>query len=106
MATNKLIKVFDNIGFNFQSLNNTIVPVKSLTGFYSLSQQHVGYYIPYICRNKKLGLLEIGIGDIKNDATVNVVIDKVTFNNVKRLSIITINYSFVSIFVCRAPNIS
>lgn len=76
MATNKLIKVFDNIGFNFQSLNNTIVPVKSLNGFYSLSQKHVGYYIPYLCRNKKLGLLEIGIGDIKNDNTGNIVIDK------------------------------
>jgi hypothetical protein len=73
---NKLVKVFDNIGFNFQTINGKISPIKILSGFNGLNQNHVGYYIPYICRNKKLGLLEIGIGDVQNDDTGNVVINK------------------------------
>jgi len=73
---NKLVKVFDNIGFNFQTINGKISPIKTLTGFNGLNQNHVGYHIPYICRNKKLGLLEIGIGDVQNDDTGNVVIKK------------------------------
>jgi hypothetical protein len=73
---NKLVKVFDNIGFNFQTINGKIIPIKTLSGFNGLNQNHVGYYIPYICRNKKLGLLEIGIGDVQNDDAGNVVINK------------------------------
>lgn len=73
---NKLTKVFDNIGFNFQTINGKIIPIKTLSGFNGLNQSHVGYYIPYICRNKKLGLLEIGIGDVQNDDTGKTVISK------------------------------
>ena len=73
---NKLVKVFDNIGFNFQTINGKIIPIKTLSGFNGLNQNHVGYYIPYICRNKKLGLLEIGIGDVQNDDAGNVIINK------------------------------
>jgi hypothetical protein len=74
--TNKLTKVFDNIGFNFQTINGKIIPIKTLSGFNGLNQNHVGYHIPYICRNKKLGLLEIGIGDVQNDDTGKIVISK------------------------------
>jgi hypothetical protein len=73
---NKLVKVFDNIGFNFQIINGKISPIKTLVGFNGLNQKHVGYYIPYICRNKKLNLLEIGIGDVQNDDSGNVIINK------------------------------
>lgn len=73
---NKLTKVFDNIGFNFQIIDDKIVPIKHLSGFNTIQQNHVGYYIPYLCRNKKLGLLEIGIGDVQNDNIGNVVVAK------------------------------
>lgn len=73
---NKLTKVFDNIGFNFQTIDNKIIPTKELSGFNTLNQNHVGYYIPYICRNKKLGLLEIGIGDVQNNNVGQLVVVK------------------------------
>jgi len=73
---NKLIKVFDNIGFSFTLNNSTFVINKSLPGFNSLSQEHVGYHIPYLCRNKKLQLYETGVGEVCWDANGNIVVKR------------------------------
>jgi len=74
---NHLIKIFDNIGFNFISQNDLFVPTNPVKSFNLFNLQHVGYHIPYLCRNIKKNLYETGVGLIKYDNNANIVVERV-----------------------------
>lgn len=74
---NKLIKVFDNIGFYFKIKNNHIIYDKKISNFEALQQDHVGYYIPYLCRNKTNNLYEIGVGETIIDDYGNIAVKRI-----------------------------
>jgi hypothetical protein len=65
---NKLTKIFDNIGFNFNIKNNNFVVGEALKGYNSLNATHVNYYVPYLVRNyldNNTIEYEVGVGYIK-----------------------------------------
>ena len=80
MATyNKGFKVFDNIGFDFKINNELlIIPIKNIQSYNSLNTNHIGYSIPYIARNKKLNLIEIGAGTVVVDNYGQIAIQRNT----------------------------
>lgn len=72
---NQLVRVFDNIGFNFTVKSNSFVVGSPLTGYTSLNSSHLGYYIPYLVRNYTDNTIqyEIGVGLVKLDGTTIIV---------------------------------
>jgi hypothetical protein len=75
--SNKLIRVFDNIGFNFVIENNVIKPVSAIKTYNILNTNHVGYLIPYIARNLNSRLFETGVGEIVFDNSGNIVVKRI-----------------------------
>jgi hypothetical protein len=61
---NKYIKLYDNIGSKFTVENSDILIGVALTGFKTLSIEHVGSVVPYLLKNKELW--ETGLGLVKN----------------------------------------
>ena len=51
MISNKLTRIFDNIGFNFTIDNDNIKQLSKIKTYNILNADHVGYIIPYIARN-------------------------------------------------------
>ena len=68
---NKLTRVFDNIGFYCSLKDNTFVVNHAIKGFNILDISHIGYYIPYIIKNKNQ--YEIGVGQVVGTPTSIVV---------------------------------
>jgi hypothetical protein len=64
---NKSIVVFDNIGANFITNNNDFIILGSIEGYQTLSDNHLGYYIPYLakCTSPGKSAWEIGIGYVE-----------------------------------------
>ena len=60
---NSPIYVFDSIGSRFSILNNDFLIGQSLSGYNTLTDSHIGSYIPYLTRNEKRW--EIGVGLVK-----------------------------------------
>lgn len=75
--SNKLIRVFDNIGFNFITENDIINPISTIKTYNALNTNHVGYLIPYIARNSDSQLFETGVGEIVFDGGGNIVVKRV-----------------------------
>jgi formylglycine-generating enzyme required for sulfatase activity len=75
--SNKLIRVFDNIGFNFVIENDIIKPVSAIKTYNILNANHVGYLIPYIARNLNSRLFETGVGEIVFDNSGNIVVKRI-----------------------------
>ena len=75
--SNKLIRVFDNIGFNFVIENDVIKPVSAIKTYNILNTNHVGYLIPYIARNLNSRLFETGVGEIVFDNSGNIVVKRI-----------------------------
>ena len=75
--SNKLIRVFDNIGFNFIIENDIIKPTSTIKTYNALNTSHVGYLIPYIARNSDSQLFETGVGEIVFDGGGNIVVKRV-----------------------------
>lgn len=76
MRNNKPTKVFDNIGFYCRSDKQYIVADKVIKNYSLLDSSHVGYYIPYLCRNIKNNLLEIGVGFTKLNENGDIIIER------------------------------
>lgn len=74
---NTILKIFDNIGFNFVLKNNHFYQDKKLQTFNLLNNTHVGYNIPYIARVSDKGLWEVGVGSVEFDEKGNVVVSRV-----------------------------
>ena len=74
---NTILKIFDNIGFNFVLKNNQFYQDKKLHTFNFLNNTHVGYHIPYIARLADKGLWEVGVGSVDFDEKGNVVVSRV-----------------------------
>lgn len=76
MKNNKLIKVFDNIGFSFIIENNHFKVLSKLKNYNSLNSSHVGFYIPYIARNISYQYFETGVGEIAFDSVGNITVKR------------------------------
>lgn len=76
MKNNKLIKVFDNIGFSFIIENNDFKILSKLKNYNSLNASHVGFFIPYIARNVSYQYFETGVGEIVFDTTGNIIVKR------------------------------
>ena len=74
---NKLMKIFDSIGFNFTIKGNNFVVGQPISGYNSLNSSHIGYYVPYLVRNYTSSKIEyeIGVGYIKLEDT-NIVVER------------------------------
>jgi len=75
--SNNLIKIFDNIGFNCVIKNSIFIPGNTLKSFNRLTLHHVGYHIPYLCRNIQQNLYETGVGLVKYDNNGNIVVERI-----------------------------
>ena len=81
MISNKLTRIFDNIGFNFTIDNDNIKQLSKIKTYNILNADHVGYIIPYIARNLNNQLFETGIGEVSFGDDGNII--------VKRLEVIS-----------------
>lgn len=68
---NSPIYVFDSIGSRFSILNNDFLIGQSLSGYNTLTDSHIGSYIPYLTRNGKKW--EIGVGLVKKSNNAIIV---------------------------------
>lgn len=75
--SNKITKIFDNIGFTFIDKNNSFTKHAIISGFNHLSHTHVGYYIPYLARNIKNQQIETGVGEVKLNNEGEIVVERV-----------------------------
>jgi|688.fasta_scaffold00234_49 hypothetical protein len=76
MINNKLIKVFDNVGFSFTIENDHFKILSKLKNYNSLNSTHVGFYIPYIARNISYQYFETGVGEIVFDGAGNISVKR------------------------------
>ena len=76
MINNKLIKVFDNVGFSFTIENDHFKILSKLKNYNSLNSTHVGFYIPYIARNISYQYFETGVGEIVFDTVGNISVKR------------------------------
>jgi hypothetical protein len=74
---NKLIRVFDNIGFNFTVTEGGFKPSSVLNSYNKLNNNHVGYLIPYIARNANENIFEVGVGEVKLDGFGDIFIERI-----------------------------
>lgn len=74
---NKLTRVFDNIGFSFVIENNSFKILQPLSSYKTLNNEHIGYNIPYIARNSKLGLVETGVGEVSIDNYGKIIVKRI-----------------------------
>jgi hypothetical protein len=71
---NKITKIFNNIGFYCSINDNIFIPNNIIKSYQGLSNDSVGYFIPYLVRNLKDNLKwEIGVGEVVwVDGTIGV----------------------------------
>lgn len=65
------IHIFDNIGANCSIDNNSFIIGQNLTGYKTLSSEHVGHYVSYLIKSGDLW--EVGLGLVKYENTKIIV---------------------------------
>ncbi len=61
---NNLLRIFDNIAFNFDMVDGHIAAKSVLKNYKLLNNNHVGYNVPYIARSASSQSYETGIGQV------------------------------------------
>lgn len=76
MTTNHITKVFDNIGFKFNIIDNKFIISDSIKNFAKLSNEHIGYHIPYLARNILNNEMETGVGEVRYNSIGDIVVER------------------------------
>jgi hypothetical protein len=61
---NNLLRIFDNVAFNFAIVDDFITATSIIQNYKLLNNDHLGYHVPYIARNSGNQSYETGIGEV------------------------------------------
>lgn len=82
--------IYDNIGCSFDYINNKVTILGPLSGYLPLTDQHVGFQIPYLARNIRGNEIdfEVGVGDvIKDGLSIVIANQKISASSNNNLSV-------------------